>query len=29
VNMSKVRMRVANALHKCGKCWERVLHTHV
>ena len=29
VNIPKVRIRVANALHKCGKCWERVLHTHV
>jgi hypothetical protein len=29
VNMPKVRKRVANPLHKCGKRWERVLHTHV
>ena len=28
VNISKIWMRVANALHKCGKCWQRVLHTH-
>ncbi len=29
VNICKVGVHVANALYKCGKCWERILHTHV